>query len=187
MGARQRLEEMMMGVDEAGQNDVAARVECRVVSRLRPGRADQLDDPPVLDDQAARAAFGEHGDGVADPGSHRVRSFGGVGRRALPARRLGLSNPPRRLRLCDPRVSRDNGAPNGRVGSKTGEPVLEDARKAALLSEFGREPVPTLFRFLVIIAVLAGLVYGGMIALVTMVKVQPREMTEIVKIPKAPK
>jgi hypothetical protein len=45
--------------------------------------------------------------------------------------------------------------------------------------------VPTLFRFLVIILVLVGLVYGGMVALVTMVKVQPREMTEIVKIPKA--
>jgi phage shock protein PspC (stress-responsive transcriptional regulator) len=45
--------------------------------------------------------------------------------------------------------------------------------------------VPTLIRFLVIVAVLVGLVYGGMIALVTMVKVQPREMTEIVKIPKA--
>ena len=36
------------------------------------------------------------------------------------------------------------------------------------------------------IAVLVGLVYGGMIALVQMVKVQPREMTEIVTIPKAP-
>ena len=47
--------------------------------------------------------------------------------------------------------------------------------------------MPTLFRFLVIIAALAGLVYGGMIALVASVKVQPREMTEFVTIPKAPK
>ena len=48
------------------------------------------------------------------------------------------------------------------------------------------DTVPTLIRLLVIIAALVGLVYGGMIALVSMVKVQPREMTEIVKIPKAP-
>ena len=46
--------------------------------------------------------------------------------------------------------------------------------------------MPTLIRLIVLIAVLAGLVYGGMIALVQMVKVQPREMTEIVTIPKAP-
>jgi hypothetical protein len=46
--------------------------------------------------------------------------------------------------------------------------------------------VPTLFRFLVILGVLAGLVYGGMVALVANVKVQPREMTQIVAIPKAP-
>jgi hypothetical protein len=47
--------------------------------------------------------------------------------------------------------------------------------------------VPTLIRFLVIVGLLVGLVYGGMIALVTMVKVQPREMSQTVEIPKAPK
>ena len=47
--------------------------------------------------------------------------------------------------------------------------------------------MPTLIRFLVIVAVLVGLVYGGMIALVVMVKVQPREMSQTVEIPKAPK
>ncbi|HEY1942539.1 MAG TPA: hypothetical protein VGH40_10500 [Roseiarcus sp.] len=46
--------------------------------------------------------------------------------------------------------------------------------------------MPTLFRLLVVIAILVGLVYGGMVALVDYVKVQPREMTEIVKIPRAP-
>jgi len=46
--------------------------------------------------------------------------------------------------------------------------------------------VPSLFRFLVIVAALAGLVYGGMIALVANVKVQPREMSQIVTLPKAP-
>jgi phage shock protein PspC (stress-responsive transcriptional regulator) len=47
--------------------------------------------------------------------------------------------------------------------------------------------VPTLIRFLVIVAVLAGLVYGGMIALVALVKVEPREMSQSVEVPKAPK
>ena len=40
--------------------------------------------------------------------------------------------------------------------------------------------MPTLFRLILIIAVMAGLVYGGMIALVTYVHVQPREMTQTV-------
>jgi hypothetical protein len=47
--------------------------------------------------------------------------------------------------------------------------------------------VPTLIRFLVIVGILAGLVYGGMIALVALVKVEPREMSQSVEIPKAPK
>jgi hypothetical protein len=38
--------------------------------------------------------------------------------------------------------------------------------------------LPSLIRFLVIVAILAGLVYGGMIALVTFVEPQPREMTQ---------
>ena len=47
--------------------------------------------------------------------------------------------------------------------------------------------MPTLIRFLVIVGVLAGLVYGGMIALVAFVKVQPRKMTQTVILPKPPK
>jgi len=38
--------------------------------------------------------------------------------------------------------------------------------------------VPSLFRFLVVIGLLAGLVYAGMIALVTFVEPQPREMSQ---------
>jgi hypothetical protein len=38
--------------------------------------------------------------------------------------------------------------------------------------------LPSLIRFLVIVAILAGLVYGGMIALVAFVEPQPREMTQ---------
>ena len=46
--------------------------------------------------------------------------------------------------------------------------------------------MPTLFRFLFILGVLAGLAYAGMIALVANVKVEPREMTQIVTLSKAP-
>jgi hypothetical protein len=38
--------------------------------------------------------------------------------------------------------------------------------------------LPSLIRFLVIVAILAGLIYGGMIALVTFIEPQPREMTQ---------
>ncbi len=40
--------------------------------------------------------------------------------------------------------------------------------------------VPTLFRFLFVIAILAGLVFAGMLALVAFVKPEQREMVEIV-------
>ncbi len=47
--------------------------------------------------------------------------------------------------------------------------------------------MPTLIRFLIMIGGVAGLVYGGMVLLASGVKVQPREMTQIVELPKAPK
>jgi len=37
--------------------------------------------------------------------------------------------------------------------------------------------VPTLFRFLFVVAVLAGLGFGAMIALATLVEPEPREIT----------
>jgi hypothetical protein len=40
--------------------------------------------------------------------------------------------------------------------------------------------VPTLFRFLAFIGIIAGLIFGGMIALVTFVQPVQREMVEIV-------
>jgi hypothetical protein len=40
--------------------------------------------------------------------------------------------------------------------------------------------VPSLFRFLIVISLLAGCVYGAMIALVTFVEPQPREMTQTI-------
>jgi len=40
--------------------------------------------------------------------------------------------------------------------------------------------VPSLIRFLVIIGLLAGLIYAAMVALVTFVEPQPREMIQII-------
>lgn len=40
--------------------------------------------------------------------------------------------------------------------------------------------MPTLFRFLAFLAIVGGLIYGGMIALVSFVQPEPREMVEIV-------
>ena len=40
--------------------------------------------------------------------------------------------------------------------------------------------VPSLVRFLVIIGVLAGLIYAAMLALVTFVEPQPREMIQVI-------
>ncbi len=40
--------------------------------------------------------------------------------------------------------------------------------------------MPTLFRFLLTIAILAGAVFAGMLALVTFVEPQPREMTQTI-------
>lgn len=40
--------------------------------------------------------------------------------------------------------------------------------------------MPSLFRFLLLIGLIAGLVYGAMIALVTFVEPQPREMTQTI-------
>ena len=40
--------------------------------------------------------------------------------------------------------------------------------------------MPTLFRFLLFVAVIAGILFGGMIALVTFVEPQPREMTQTI-------
>lgn len=47
--------------------------------------------------------------------------------------------------------------------------------------------MPSLFRFLFLLGVLAALVYGGLVALVAFVQLQPREITQTVTLPKAPK
>jgi len=45
--------------------------------------------------------------------------------------------------------------------------------------------VPTLIRFVILAGGVVGVIYGAMYFLVDSVKVQPREMSEIVEIPKA--
>ncbi len=40
--------------------------------------------------------------------------------------------------------------------------------------------MPSLIKFLVVVAILAGLVYGGMVALVTFVEVKPRPMEQAI-------
>ena len=45
--------------------------------------------------------------------------------------------------------------------------------------------MPSLFRFLVVVAVLVGLVYAGFYALANFVQVKPREITETIQLPKA--
>jgi len=40
--------------------------------------------------------------------------------------------------------------------------------------------VPSLIRFLFVVGILVGLVWGGMLALVTFVEPQPREMTQTI-------
>jgi hypothetical protein len=45
--------------------------------------------------------------------------------------------------------------------------------------------LPSLIRFLVAIAVLAGLAYAGLFALANFVKVKPREITQTIQLPKA--
>ena len=44
----------------------------------------------------------------------------------------------------------------------------------------GEAPVPTLFRFLRVIAVLAGIVFAAMFALATLVEPEPREMSQTI-------
>jgi hypothetical protein len=44
--------------------------------------------------------------------------------------------------------------------------------------------LPSLLRFLVVLAVLVGLVYAGLYALANFVQVKPREITQTIQLPK---
>ena len=47
------------------------------------------------------------------------------------------------------------------------------------------DPMPTLFRLLTVIGVAVGIVYGAMLAVVTFVAPQPREIVQAVALPQA--
>ena len=88
MGAGQRLVEMMMRVDEAGQHDMAARRRSsRRPARRRGAAGHELDDPAVLDDEAAVGALGENRERVFDPQPHATAPLDPARlRRRLPGR-----------------------------------------------------------------------------------------------------
>lgn len=70
MGARQRLEHMVMGVDETGNDDMPAGVEaCIDGGRRLPSSRDQFDDAAILDDDAALGALSHDGERRLDPKS----------------------------------------------------------------------------------------------------------------------
>jgi hypothetical protein len=70
--------------------------------------------------------------------------------------------------------------PAGRLAF-TGRPCWNGRR-----TPFNEALVPTLFRFLVVIAVLAGLAYAAMFALATLVEPEPREMTTTIPASRLP-
>jgi hypothetical protein len=59
---------MMVRVNQAGDDDMCAGVEDRNVGRCRRAAIGyQLDDAPILNDEAALGAVGENGEWVANP------------------------------------------------------------------------------------------------------------------------
>jgi len=51
------------------------------------------------------------------------------------------------------------------------------SRRSGRQKTDAREPMPSLFRFLSVIAIIGGLIYGAVYALANFVKPTPREMT----------
>ena len=69
----------MVGVDEAGNDDVARGVEDVVglLADLLPA-TDKLDDLAVLDHDPALGALGEHRERILDPEPHRQPAFAAI-------------------------------------------------------------------------------------------------------------
>ena len=92
-----------------------------------------------------------------------------------------------------PRNSRRHSAATGPAGLASGDTTWSNRRprwpelsvRAALChaSPWGPADVPTLFRFLAVVAILAGLAFAAMFALATFVEPTPREIS--VTIPNA--
>ena len=73
MGARQGLIHMMMGIDEAGQDDMPACIECLIHSQGGlSANCHELGDLAVFNDQAATRAIGKTGERIADPQTHEL-------------------------------------------------------------------------------------------------------------------
>jgi hypothetical protein len=64
-----------------------------------------------------------------------------------------------------------------RIGTGVAPRPLRPAKAMGEEKPSRSPPLPTLFRFLAVVAILAGLVLGGMFALATFVEPTPREMT----------
>src|SRR5271165_6927833 len=74
VGAGQRLVEMVVGVDEARQHDMAGGVEHSVDPRWRLALADKARDPGPLDDEPTLRAGGQYRQRVLDPGPYQAGS-----------------------------------------------------------------------------------------------------------------
>ena len=66
-------------------------------------------------------------------------------------------------------------------------PQAGEGFRCRLIENSRRRILPSLFRFLLVIGIIAALIYGGMLALVAFVKVEPREMTQTVPLTKPAK
>jgi hypothetical protein len=88
--------------------------------------------------------------------------------------------------LLQPRGRGGGTAPPPKPVSKPEPTVKAAPAKPKSPSRIGAF-VPSLIRFLILVGGVVAVIYGAMYALATNVKVQPREMTEIVEIPKAEK
>src|SRR5580658_2916929 len=75
MGASQRLVEVMVGVDETRQRDMAGSVEGQVAGAFgRAAARDAFDDLRPLDDNAALGVRGDNGKRILDPKTHEVKN-----------------------------------------------------------------------------------------------------------------
>ncbi len=70
MGARKRLKEVVVRVDEARQDDMAAGVERPVDLRFDSSQRHQFHDASALDDNPPFRSVGENGERGLDPKAH---------------------------------------------------------------------------------------------------------------------
>ena len=73
MRPAQRLEEMVMGIDQAWYDRMPARIEdlVHVLGRLLAG-SNQLDDPAALDDNPAAGILRQNGQRIPYPQTHAL-------------------------------------------------------------------------------------------------------------------